>query len=114
MIFEQGEKIHLIIRRKFEGDLRRHFVGEIKACSESLIRVEGYVFVFDHTAGEYIRRPERRARIISLVDSGNIVNVIPEAAKLEKVVYKMGKEGRLIITDGETFTLDVNEFGANL
>jgi hypothetical protein len=36
-----GEVIHVIERRIFSGDVRRHFVGEIEACSNSALRVKG-------------------------------------------------------------------------
>ncbi len=37
MVLAQGEKVHVILRRNFEGDLRRHFVGEIIAASETFV-----------------------------------------------------------------------------
>ena len=46
MVVEKGEKIHVMIRRKFETDLRRHFIGEITAVSGTLVRVEGYSYLF--------------------------------------------------------------------
>ena len=111
MILEVGEKIHVMIRRRFENDLRRHFVGEITEVGENVVRVEGYTFVLDTVTKQYTRRPELRTRIISLTDSGNIINVIPAATKLEAVTYKMSEDNRLIVTDGEHLSLDVNEFG---
>ena len=32
MVVEPGEKLFIVTRRLFEGDLRRHFVGEVKAA----------------------------------------------------------------------------------
>lgn len=34
MILEPGEKVHVIVGRNFEADLRRHFVGEVVAAAE--------------------------------------------------------------------------------
>ena len=111
MILKVGEKIHVMIRRRFENDLRRHFVGEVAEVGENVVRVEGYTFVLDTGTKKYTRRPELRTRIISLTDGGNIINVIPAATKLEAVTYKISEDNRLIVTDGEHLFLDVNEFG---
>jgi hypothetical protein len=114
MVLQVGEKVHVIVRRRFDADLRRHFVGEVEGATEFVARVSGYAYVFDPSAGEYVRRPGLRARLFSLIDGGNIINIIPEDAKLENVVYKLSKQGRLVVTDDETFSLDVNEFGVNI
>ena len=114
MVLQIGEKIHLIVRRRFDTDLRRHFVGEVKQVSEFLARVAGYTFVFDANAGSLVKRPGLRVRLFSLIGEGNIINVIPESANLDKVAYKMSREGRLVVTDDESFSLDVNEFGTNI
>ena len=113
MILAQGEKVHVILRRNFEGDLRRHFVGEIVAASDTLARVAGYTFVLDNTTGQFLRRRERRIRIIGLAETGNIINVLPLNADIENSQYKQSTEGKLIVSDGKNFTLDINEFGSS-
>ena len=40
-----GEKVYVITRRTFEGDLRRQFVGEVQAVTDFAMRVQGYAFV---------------------------------------------------------------------
>jgi hypothetical protein len=111
MLLELGEKIHLVVRRKFKDDLRRHFIGEVLVADSGVARVAGYVFIFDYSANEYIRRPEKRIRIIGLADSGNIINVLPITADIEKAEYTQSRENKLVVTDNKTFTLDINEFG---
>ena len=111
MVLKTGEKIHVISRRRFPEEVRRHFAGEVKAVSESVIRAEGYVFVFDSGRNEYLRREDRRNKIVSLADSGNIINVIPKETALEDLCYEL-KENRLVVTDGKNVALDINEFGA--
>ncbi|MBU0640519.1 MAG: hypothetical protein KKB50_16775 [Planctomycetes bacterium] len=59
-----------------------------------------------------MRRPEVRTRVLSLVDAGNIINVLPKEAQVEQAIYTMSPENRLVVTDKATFTLDINEFGA--
>lgn len=113
MILEPGEKIHVITRRHFENDLRRHFIGEIIKTSEVAVRVEGYAFVLDTSLNQFIKRKQKRTRIFGLADSGNIINVLPTDADLELAKYTQTKENVLVVTDGKTFALDINEFGSN-
>jgi hypothetical protein len=110
MLLKPGEKIHVITRRLFEGDIRRHFAGEIVAASESSARLRGYTYVFYPGPNEYVRRPELRERIIALADAGNVINVIPQDVNLEKLVYRPSEQNRLIVTDNKSFHLDINEF----
>ena len=110
-LIDVGEKLHIITRRIFEGDLRRHFVGTVRAVERDVVRVQGYTFVFNPSVKEYRRRPEVRTRIFGLGDAQMIVNIIPPETDLERTQYVV-REGRLVISDGNNFNLDVNEFGA--
>ncbi len=77
MIFEKGEKVHIITRRQFENDVRRHFAGIVIDSSDFTMRVEGYVFVHNLSDNQFEKRFEKRIRIVSLVDANNLINVIP-------------------------------------
>ena len=112
MVLKVGEKIHVIVRRRWEDDIQRHCVGEVTEAGESVVRVKGYVFVFNPATNEYVKRPELRDRIVSLTDSGNIINILPPTVDLAKVSYRMSKNRRLIVTDGQ-YSLDINEFAAS-
>jgi len=112
LVLKIGEKVHIMVRRAFAGDLRRHFVGEIKEVGDYAIRVDGYSFIFDEGINEYFRKPEIRTQIFSLIDARILINVILSSTVIEKVTYRMSEDNRLIITDGENFELDINEFGA--
>ena len=111
MVLNSDDKIHVIIRRRFDTDLRRHFIGEVNDATETVVRVSGYVFVLDTKTNLFVRRLQLRTRIVSLVDAGNIINVLPREADIEKAGYSLSKENRLVVTDGKTFSLDINEFG---
>jgi len=113
MILEPGEKVHVIVRRNFETDLRRHFIGEVVAAAECAVTVKGRVVVYDPVKCRYEVAPDTRVRILSLTDAGNIINIIPRATKIENVKYVLSADKRLIVTDGESLTLDVNEFGVS-
>jgi hypothetical protein len=111
MIIKPGEKIHVIIRRRFESDLRRHFIGEVTATTDNALLVAGHVFVLDMGTNRYARRPELRTRVVSLTDSGNIINLLPAAADVANTVYEVNADKRMVVTDNQTFSLDINEFG---
>ncbi|MGO9578035.1 MAG: hypothetical protein ACLP2P_01345 [Desulfobaccales bacterium] len=109
MVVEPGEKLFIVTRRLFEGDLRRHFVGEVKVATESTVRLEGYTFVFDAGIGKFVRG-ERRGRIFGLGDNGFIITIIPKDADLDKVSHRFSDKGGQVLSDGKTFELHVNEF----
>ncbi len=112
MVLKEGEKVHVITRRLFDNDLRRHFLGTVQAVSEVAVRLEGYAFVLDPRTNQFTKRPERRIRVIGLADSGSIINVIPIHVDLDAVSYQISAENRTVLTDGKSFSLDINEFSA--
>jgi len=113
MILQKGEKIHIIVRRAFENDVRRHFAGMVIADAEGgVVRIQGYAFVWNNSTNSYEKRPGIRTRIFSLVDGRHIINVLPVNSDINKLQYVQSKEGHLMVTDGAAFQLDINEFGA--
>lgn len=109
MILHPGEKIHVIHRRFIEQESRRHFVGVVEAYEGGLARVTGFVWTVDPTKFAFMRRPDQRTRIISLVSGDVLVNVLPSSVDLEKIVYKQDKKG-VRVTDGSDWHLDLSEF----
>ena len=110
-VVEVKDKLHIMARRLFEEDVRRHFVGEVTATSDSLVEVRGYTFIFQPGTNDYRRLPEERTRIFSLGESGYVVNKIPRETDLSSIVYRTA-ENRLVISDGRSFSLPINEFGS--
>ena len=108
MILDAGEKIHIIERRYFAEDIRRHLVGEIVRSSENAFRVKGYVWVFDAMKG-FIRKPEVREYVVYPSDRSTI-NIIPKEVDLDKLKYVTAPQRGLVVTDGKKFSLDISEF----
>jgi len=108
-LVETGELIHVIERRVFSGDVRRHFVGAVGASTDQALRLKGYLFVYDSGASGFVRKPELRTRIIPL-DNRVILNVLPRGISLEEVRYAHDADGNLTLTDGAGFELDISEF----
>jgi len=109
MILDVGEKVHIVERRYFADDIRRHLVGEIVRSSDNAIRVKGYVWVFDEMKG-FVRKPEVRERVIYPSDRSTI-NIIPKEVDLGELKYAISPREGLIVTDGKKFNLSINEFG---
>ena len=105
-----GEWVHLIERRLFPEDVRRHFVGQIEAVTERAVRVKGHLFVYDSGTSQFLMKPELRTRIVAL-DNRVIINILPAAIVPEHVQYMRDSDGNLSLTDGAGFELDISEFG---
>jgi hypothetical protein len=111
MILEPGEKVHIIERRYFTDDIRRHVAGQVLRCTDQAIRLKGYVWVFDIANERFIRKAEERERIICLADRLTI-NVLPPEADLDATKYVADPQRGLVFTDERTFSLEVTEFTA--
>ena len=112
-MLEKGSKVFVITRRLFDGDRIRQFVGEVLESSDSVIKARGYVFVHDDFTNEIVRREDIRTRIISLVDAVNIILVIPKNVILENVQYEINGTNQRVLTDKDSFSMILNEFGIN-
>jgi hypothetical protein len=110
-LLKNGEIVHLIEKRAFPDDVRRHFVGEIEVASDRAIRLRGYLFVYDSGASKFLRKPELRIRVVPL-DNRVVINVLPEGISMEDVHYIHDADGNLSLTDGREFELDISEFSA--
>jgi hypothetical protein len=99
-MLSKGEKIFLITRRLFNEDIRRHFLGEIQEVSGGAIRVQGYVFVYDASNNEYVKRDDVRTRLFSTIDANLVINILPGEVNLTDVHYQVDKNNHLVLTDG--------------
>lgn len=111
MLLAVGDKVHVIARRMFESDGRRHFLGTVDDVDASAIRATGYAYVYDPGSSTFVRRAEPRTRIIALADALLIIHVLPQTADLEAAQYTTDEQNHLVVTDGGDFSLDINEFG---
>ena len=110
-LLNPGEKVHVIERRTFDGDARRHFVGEVEAVTDIAVRVRGYTFVCNPMTGNFDRREPARTRIIPLAAAGVVVYVIPEEIEVESVRYDWAAGNRLVVRAGR-WELFLDEFAS--
>jgi hypothetical protein len=113
MILSKGEKVFVVTRRLFNGDLRRHFVGVVQEVSETAFRVKGYAFIFDEMSSQFIRHDELRTRVMTFVDAGMVINILPDEVNIEEIHYRTNEKNHRVITDDKLFTMNVSEFAIN-
>ena len=110
-ILQPGDKIHVIHRRRFDKDVRRHFVGQVEAYDQGIARTSGYVFVVDDLSKHlFVRRPDLRIKLVPVASGDVIVNVLPGTLDLDRVTYEL-RDRTLLVTDHSGWSMDVKEFG---
>ena len=108
-IIAPGELIHVLHR--FEKEIKRHFVGEVECAEHGVARVSGYVFVVDDPRTHlFVKRPDRRTKLVALGDGELLINILPQSVSLEDVHYEI-RDHRLYLTDGKKWKMDLKEFG---
>ena len=108
-LLEVGETIHVVERRAFEGDVRRHFLGTVEAVTAEAARVTGYAFVFDPATATFRKKPERRTRLLAVTDARLLINMLPADFDVENADYGWGGQGFMVLSDGK-HSFDVTEF----
>lgn len=106
-LLHRGDKVFIVERRLFEQDLRRHFVGEVAACTDVGFRAKGYPFFYHPAAQNYVRKPKPRTRVFAF-DGHIIINVLPRDCDVESVNY-LATESGTTLTDRKSFEMDVSD-----
>lgn len=110
-IIAPGELIHVLHR--FEKEVKRHFAGVVECAEGGVARVSGYVFVVDDPrTHKFVKRPDRRVKLIPLTDGELLINVLPDTVRLDDLRYEDNAH-RLYLTDGKAWRMDLKEFGWN-
>jgi hypothetical protein len=109
MILAPGEKIHVIHRRHYEKDHHRHFIGLVDAYESGVARVTGNVYTVDLVKFAFVKRTERRTRLIAISSGDLLLNIIPPEVDLDKIVYRQEQKS-VRVTDGSAWHLDLSEF----
>ena len=109
MILKAGEKVHVIHRRNYEKDNHRHFIGVVDGYEGGVARITGHVYTVDTAKFTFIKRPEVRTRLVSIVSGDVLLNIIPAKVNLEKITYKQERKA-VRVSDGSDWHLDISEF----
>lgn len=110
MVLKTGEQLHIITRRQFEGDVRRHFIGKVTEASDSIARLEGKIYVLNSIKNEFVPINEKREKIIRIGESGFVINIIPPEVNIDELIYAYTEENKMVVTDNKEFSMDISEF----
>jgi hypothetical protein len=108
MVLSAGEKVHIIHRKSFDGDTRRHFVGTVEVCDGNLAKVKGYLFAMDKKSNRFVKHDPERTRIIALTSGMLIINILPPQVDIEKITYKQSSVDHIAVSDGSDWHLDLS------
>lgn len=108
-IFDRGDRVFIITRHLFPGDVQRHFFGIVDRSTQNAILVHGYAFVHDVAQGEFVRHKGQRSQVFPL-DNHIVLFVLPDDTDIGLVRYEHRKDKELAVTDGKQFRIDISEF----
>ncbi len=108
MLLDVGDNVLVAHRRLFEADETRFFIGRVDAYEAGVVKVSGWSYVHDVVSGSMVGKDEIRTKIISLSSGTLIVYQLPKHLALEGVEFGFA-EGRLRLTDGAGFTMNLSE-----
>ena len=108
-LLQPGDVVFVVDRRLFEDDLRRHFVGTVEFCTDTGFIARGYPFLHSSREGNFVRKNNPRTRLFSFFNE-QIINLLPKHCNVDKVEHVVTDHGT-ILTDNDTFRIDVSEFG---
>ena len=100
MLIEVGEVIHVLMRRYFDGQPKRHFLGKITQIEGMCVRARGYTFMTGTSEPGFRKQDTIGERLISLHDDSTIVTVMPSGFDVERATYSM-RSGFVVVTDGK-------------
>lgn len=110
-VFAENEKVHVIEHRRFESDLRRHFVGEVHYYDSHYLRVAGNLYMFNGSTGLFEKVPPSRTRVFAN-DNRISITVLPSEFDLETAEYsRIG--GDLAFVDKQGLCIEIGVFGTN-
>jgi hypothetical protein len=104
-----NDRVLIIDRKLFKDDNTRLFVGVVEEYDEGTIRVRGVPFhlsPYEISGAE--RHGDERVRILSL-SAGDLIYLLPSSLDVSKVQLRRSPKS-LMLTDGETMSLDLSEW----
>jgi hypothetical protein len=109
MVIDEGEVVHIMERRSFDGDVRRHFAGRVDRVDGELIRLTGFVYGFHPGLRRFELRNQVRTRVCSMSDSRLTINVLPATVDPVKLRYQFRDDESLFVSQGD-WEMDLTEF----
>lgn len=108
-LIRSGDKLLFSHRRLFENDQARYFVGVVDEFEQDIAVVTGRTFVWDAMHGRFLRKPDKRTKLLSLSSGTLICYRLPEATRIDELRIEDRDEHRLVLTDGDSFGMDMSD-----
>jgi hypothetical protein len=109
MSLDTGEKVFASLRRLFEGEYLRFFLGEITAVDGDVIALTGHALVWDPYAGAVLKREGERTMLLSVSAGTFLMFRLDPSLDLHALSVSTDTNGRLWLVDGERPLLELEE-----
>lgn len=109
LLIDEGDKVLASVRRLYESEYPRFFVGVVEAATETVIRVHGSVYVWDPYRNAVVARDGRRRKLIPFSSPHFIVHALDRDVDLDNLSFKADTNGRIWLTDGDKPIMELAE-----
>ncbi len=109
MILQEGDKILVAHRRLFENDKSRYFVGVVDGYESGIIKVSGYTWTKEQFGGNFVKKSDRRTKILSISSGTLMIYELPQILDLNTLQLKHVKDGQDFLMDNSNFRMDLAE-----
>lgn len=109
MLVDEGDKILASVRRLYEAEYPRFFVGVVEAATETVVRVLGTVYIWDPYRNAVVAREGRRRKLIPFASPHFIVHSLDRDVNLEAIAFKADTNGRIWLTDDDKPIMEIAE-----
>ena len=97
-----GDKIMTVLRRSYEGEYLRFFLGEVEDMTDSMVKLIGHSWVWDAYAGSVVQREGVRRKLVPLDSGSFLVYQLERDLPLDNLSFTCDENGRLFLArDGE-------------
>ena len=108
-ILNQEDKLLIVHRRLFEGDVSRYFIGEVDASNDILVQVTGYTWVNSALKTSFFKKEEARTKIFSLSSGTFIVYKLKRDLDMKSIEITVKDDTRTILQDKNGEVMDITE-----
>ncbi len=102
-----NDRILVVDRKLFRDDVTNMFVGVVEDYEEGFVRARGYAYHIHPYEMGTERRAEERVRVVSLY-SGDVIYVLSRELNVAQIQIRRSPKS-LILTDGQSFTMDLTD-----
>jgi hypothetical protein len=107
MILKSGDIVLVVHRRLFAEDRERFFLGAVEDYESGIAAVSGFTYVRE-SGGRFLRKDERRTKIVSIGSGTLIVYRLPEQFAFDDATIG-ARDSRLILSDRHGHEMNLSE-----